>query len=812
MSALSEEPPAPEHSPKGPFLETPEDEEPDPIPAPTSEFSSKQAPQSSFGTPEQASATNQGAPQSFTPATIADTPASEDELGFAPYTRALAQFLLNSDTKGPLTVSVEGEWGSGKSSFLLILENDLKKGSAEKVKRNIPHNVPVIAKFNPWRHDKDEALWAAFAVALTKEIVKDQRWFQRLAGHGRLLLSRFDWKHGWLELLKAATVFLIATGLLFSLLALTAEHGPGWLFQFAKNVNISSAENREASPAAKEKEAGGTASEKPAGDMKTSPAAKSEPSQMKGTEWFTWLSGFGFFGAVAAYLIAMLFIVSKLKSLLSAPLSVNLAKNMKSPDYASRISFIEEFHEDFARVVHAFARGRTVFVFVDDLDRSSVTRASELMQAINMMISTELKNIIFILAMDREKIAAGVAVKNAELLPYIYPQSVIPSDPKSLPPSVGLRFGFEYLEKFIQIAFPLPKPRAENIDRFLKSLSGPKQTSIREVTASVSPDITSPAPSKTSASDQAAPATANEAFQIEFSTDSQNVRDVARQVSRFFDDNPRRLKQFVNIFRLRAFVAYETGVLRPGRMTAEQLGKLVAMQLRWPLWTATIFNDPSFLTKLAGNSPLDLAAGEDIELKKELIGLGRYNAPPGAAWNLEGADLEAFVRISPIVRPVDLDGNQISKQQTVPDALILWVDDKPKNNGSLRDTIEQNFYAQITIATSTARALELAATTRYQLIISDMGRLDDRAAGFSLLNQLRSSGINTPFLIFSARSTPQLRAEAQRLGALDFTNRDDVVINTVASLVTQKSVLSFSDAKSGSEPDEGRVVGAHLKK
>ncbi|HEY3456765.1 MAG TPA: response regulator [Bryobacteraceae bacterium] len=279
-------------------------------------------------------------------------------------------------------------------------------------------------------------------------------------------------------------------------------------------------------------------------------------------------------------------------------------------------------------------------------------------------------------------------------------------------------------------------------------------------------------------------------------------------MSRFFDDNPRRLKQFVNIFRLRAFVAYETGVLRPGRMTAEQLGKLVAMQLRWPLWTATIFNDPSFLTKLAGNSPLDLAVGEDVELKRELIGLGRYNAPPGAAWNLEGADLEAFVRISPIVRPVDLDGNRISKQQTVPDALILWVDDKPQNNESLRNIIEQSFYAQITVATSTTRALELAATTRYQLIISDMGRLDDRAAGYTLLNQLRSRGIGTPFLIFSARSTPELRAEAQRLGALDFTNRDDVVIDTVASLVTQKSMLSYSDAKSGSGPDEGRAVSA----
>jgi hypothetical protein len=44
-----------------------------------------------------------------------------------------------------------------------------------------------------------------------------------------------------------------------------------------------------------------------------------------------------------------------------------------------------------------------------------------------------------------------------------------------------------------------------------------------------------------------------------------------------------------------------------------------------------------------------------LELKKELIGLGRSSAGPGAAWDLEGADLEAFVRISPAVRAIDLD-------------------------------------------------------------------------------------------------------------------------------------------------------------
>ena len=41
--------------------------------------------------------------------------AKEDKLGFAPYVSAVVQFLTDSSTKIPLTLSVEGLWGSGKS-------------------------------------------------------------------------------------------------------------------------------------------------------------------------------------------------------------------------------------------------------------------------------------------------------------------------------------------------------------------------------------------------------------------------------------------------------------------------------------------------------------------------------------------------------------------------------------------------------------------------------------------------------------------------------------------------------------------------
>jgi predicted KAP-like P-loop ATPase len=52
---------------------------------------------------------------------LGDQPAGtkdDDKLGFGTYVSAVAKFLTDSSTKIPLTLSIEGLWGSGKSSFM----------------------------------------------------------------------------------------------------------------------------------------------------------------------------------------------------------------------------------------------------------------------------------------------------------------------------------------------------------------------------------------------------------------------------------------------------------------------------------------------------------------------------------------------------------------------------------------------------------------------------------------------------------------------------------------------------------------------
>jgi predicted KAP-like P-loop ATPase len=71
-----------------------------------------------------------GVTESVLPSSSGDQPTQDDKLGFEPYVRALASFLTHAQTRGPLAVSIEGDWGSGKSSFMLQLEGDLLRRAA----------------------------------------------------------------------------------------------------------------------------------------------------------------------------------------------------------------------------------------------------------------------------------------------------------------------------------------------------------------------------------------------------------------------------------------------------------------------------------------------------------------------------------------------------------------------------------------------------------------------------------------------------------------------------------------------------------
>lgn len=140
-----------------------------------------------------------------------DVRAPDDKLGFAPYVDAVASFLLSPETQPPLTLSIEGDWGVGKSSFMVQLRNriQLEAGQRDGATK------PLWVEFNPWLHSKDEELWASFAVTFVRETARQLRWLERWTARTRLLLNRIWRPENNAGLLRGVAMLIGFVGAVF---------------------------------------------------------------------------------------------------------------------------------------------------------------------------------------------------------------------------------------------------------------------------------------------------------------------------------------------------------------------------------------------------------------------------------------------------------------------------------------------------------------------------------------------------------------------------------------------------------------------
>ncbi|MCW3798463.1 winged helix-turn-helix domain-containing protein [Sphingomonas sp. BN140010] len=104
-------------------------------------------------------------------------------------------------------------------------------------------------------------------------------------------------------------------------------------------------------------------------------------------------------------------------------------------------------------------------------------------------------------------------------------------------------------------------------------------------------------------------------------------------------------------------------------------------------------------------------------------------------------------------------------------ATILWVDDHPSNNRLEIAAFKQHRIA-VHLAGSTEDALKLVAMNRYALLISDLGRGDDRLAGLRMIEAMQDRRMMVPVIIYTMRPKDRAGQEAQRrmvtaAGAID---------------------------------------------
>jgi len=299
----------------------------------------------------------------------------------------------------------------------------------------------------------------------------------------------------------------------------------------------------------------------------------SEPSS--GDELFWKLL---FASGAAGYSVLIVFALMKLKTIFVDPVLTDLSRFVKTPAYKQHAAFLEQFHADFANIVKTYVGEHRIFVFVDDLDRCELPKAADLMQALNLMIS-DAPPIIFIIGMDREKVAAGLAVKYEKLLPYL---GSMQTGVSSADARAGIEFGFSFIEKFVQLPFKIPQPTQENIDQLVRSIN--HQEGATEGNENLIDDGTN-------------------YVTIFDAADSDDIRRLIGMVAPTYEYNPRRIKQFINTFRLKTHIADATGLFtdpKPEyyRLELERLAKFTAISLRWPLLLADLDDDNKLFDKI----------------------------------------------------------------------------------------------------------------------------------------------------------------------------------------------------------------------
>jgi len=97
---------------------------------------------------------------------------------------------------------------------------------------------------------------------------------------------------------------------------------------------------------------------------------------------------------------------------------------------------------------------------------------------------------------------------------------------------------------------------------------------------------------------------------------------------------------------------------------------------------------------------------------------------------------------------------------------VLWVDDFPQNNSRERELLS-GAGCQIDLAVSTQEAIHKLSSSRYSLVISDMGRGDNPVAGLELLDWMNNQNWRFMTLLYcSSRAVSLHKTEAIKKGAL----------------------------------------------
>jgi len=472
---------------------------------------------------------------------LSDKPSDIDLLEFADYAQALTDFIENEKTQTPLTIGIDGAWGSGKTTLMKMIQSRLTPKGKNAGDRSSARTI----WFNAWKYDREESLWAALALEILSQVRRQCGWRERAKLWFRLNRKRFDKSKFVSDLLK----FLAYPAALILATALGAFVWKRWV---SANMDVA--------------------------------------------KWTTVAVG----GGLITTLLAAL---KQVHDQVVGPFELNISKYVRTPDYKLRIGFLAEFEKDFKFVIDAVTNNAksSLVVFVDDLDRCEPAKPVEVIEAINHLLDAE--PCVFVMGMDVCSIAASIEAKYKDLADA--------SVGKDL--SGRLPLGYRFLEKIIQVPFRLPQVSREALGRLVSGNLTPQGNRLDPHVAVVAEaeqlikseenegkNLEEAAEKVGSARPDIPAADLMEAKRNVFARtfdDDEEVRSAIYEALPYLESNARKVKRFINLFRLQLLIANRRHLLENRVIQIRPLSRWLVLIGCWPEIVDAL-NDPAFAPRL----------------------------------------------------------------------------------------------------------------------------------------------------------------------------------------------------------------------
>jgi photosystem II stability/assembly factor-like uncharacterized protein len=317
----------------------------------------------------------------------------------------IGSFLRNAQTAPPLTLAITGSWGTGKSSVLSRLRDDL---TAHRQR-------PVW--FNAWHRQGEESMFAALMQAVRAQAVPSWWSLDGLDVRARLLLSRVRGNPvGWLLglLLIASIMGFVASWPRPTLpQAITALHE-----LLNKNGKLE----------------------------------EEVPKLLLGLSWPLAIS--------VALLIVFVALRDRLSSAGLDPgrLMAAAGRATRWRDLGVQLAFRDRFKQALAEVTAALGR-RTLTILIDDLDRCRPDQIAEVLEAINFL--TDADGCFVAFGFARPQVLAGIGLANRDIAAELMAGEDTPEIRKA--------YAEDYLRKLIQIEVQVPRFNAPAAERLVDS-------------------------------------------------------------------------------------------------------------------------------------------------------------------------------------------------------------------------------------------------------------------------------------------------------------------------------------------------------